>query len=225
MRAVLLVVVGVILSACVSVAPPAATQPTQAPAFPIPYTLPPVTLPPVTLPPIVTLPPVVTPPPIVTLPPVVTAPPPTPTMLPTPTDEPAPTSPVTPDPNATPAPTRLDVLPYLTSEVTVVNLADAGVEVTVTLVDADSADEFEIGTFELAPLQVTSQAVVPARYRLDFNLGGGNEETCTIDIGDEELQFAVIESGIAITTSGAEPDDPAEMVVATSSRCQAGLTT
>jgi hypothetical protein len=117
----------------------------------------------------------------------------------------------------------VDVAPFLTSDITVVNLGDGPLGLTVTLLDPDSAEEFTIGTFRLEPEQVTSQSIVPALFRLDFGYSGVNDAgTCTITIGDgEELQFAVIPQGIAITSNGPEPADPAEMVVATSSRCQA----
>lgn len=147
-----------------------------------------------------------------------------PTAPPEPTPPPTPT-PATPDPNATPAPTSVDVLAYIAAEITVVNLGDAPLAVTVTLVAEDSSDEYTIGTFSVEPLQVTSQGVVPARFRLEFDYPGGSDAdagTCLIDIAqDEELQFAFLETG-GVITAGSEPDDPAEMVVATSSRCIAG---
>lgn len=146
-----------------------------------------------------------------------------PTLPPTatPSEPPGPTP--TPDPDATPTPSPIDVLPYLSSEVTVVNLAAAMLSVTVTLVDTASPDEYTVGTFELQPEQTTSQLILPSRFRLDFEIGGSAVATCTIDIADgEELQFAVIESGAVITTSGGEPPDAAEMIVATASRCRAG---
>ena len=166
---------------------------------------------------------------------------PTPSVVPTtpsppPTATPLPISPtpgttsstprqVTPDPDATPGPTAVDLLPFLTSEVTVVNLAQSELSVAVTLLDPESEDEFTVGTYELQPLQVTHQAVIPARLRLDFELAGSETQSCAIDIAEaEQVQFAVIESGVAVTTSGEEPVDAAEMIVATSSRCQAETT-
>jgi hypothetical protein len=148
--------------------------------------------------------------------------PPTPAPTEPPTDGP-PTP--TPDPNATPRPTAVDIAPYLTSEVTVVNLADTPLTLTVALLDPDSDQEYEIGTFEVQPDQVTTQSVIPAPFRLDFGYGGSVDSagTCTIEIADgEQLQFAVIPEGIAITSNGPEPADPAEMIVATATRCQAG---
>ena len=150
---------------------------------------------------------------------------------PSPTNEntpepPVPTTPdpnITPDPNATPVPTPVDVLPFLTSGMTVVNLGSSRLSVTVALLDTESTDEFVIGTFDVEPEQVTAQQVIPARLRLEFQMGGSNIGTCTIDVADaEQIQFAAIEGGVVITLGAAEPVDPAEMIVATASRCAAG---
>jgi hypothetical protein len=160
-----------------------------------------------------------------------------PTQIPTeiPMITPEPTSPPTepptagqptptPDPNATPRPTPIDIAPFLTSEVTILNLSDAPLTVTVTLLDPESTDEFTIGTFHLEAGQVTHQSIVPALFRLDFGFTGVSDAgTCAITVGEaEQIQFAVVPTGIVFATNGAEPADPAEMIVATSSRCQAG---
>lgn len=153
-------------------------------------------------------------------------PPVTPTAEPTPRPTIAPTEPPsgTPDPDASPRPTSVDLAPYLTSEITVLNLAASELSVTVTIVATDGPGEYELGTFDLQPEQVTSQAVVATRYRLDFALAeGGDAGVCTIDVADgEQLQFAVIEGGIVLAGNGPEPTTSAEMLVATSSRCAAG---
>ena len=148
----------------------------------------------------------------------------TPQPTPPPTPEPTAGPPTpTPDPNATPRPTPIDIAPFLTSEVTILNLGDAPLGVTVTLLDPESTDEFTIGTFHLEPGQVTSQSIVPALFRLDFGFSGVDDVgSCDITIGEaEEVQFAVVPTGIVMATNGPEPVDPAEMVVATSSRCHA----
>jgi hypothetical protein len=147
---------------------------------------------------------------------------PAPIETPVPTPEPPSTPAGTPDPNATPRPTPVDVLPFLSAEVVVVNLADRELSLTVALLDPDSDAEFVVGTFDLQPEQVTAQAVVPTIFRLAFALDGGSSSSCIIEIGEgEQVQFAVVAGGIAITSSLGEPADVAEMLVATSSRCQA----
>ena len=147
---------------------------------------------------------------------------PEPTSPPTPEPTEGPPTP-TPDPNATPRPTPIDIAPYLSAEVTVVNLSDNPLGLTVTLLDPESTDEFTIGTFALQPEQATFQSIIPALFRLDFGFSGVDDAgSCDITIADaEQVQFAVIATGIVITTSAGEPADPAEMIVATSSRCRA----
>jgi hypothetical protein len=98
--------------------------------------------------------------------------------------------------------------------------------VTVTAIDADNGDELELLTVDLQPNQVTSQSIIAARFRFEFDYpaGGAHDAgVCTIDIGDaEQVQFAAIAGGVAITTGGAAPAEAAEMVVETASRCAAG---
>lgn len=146
-----------------------------------------------------------------------TTPPPVETLVPS----------ATLGPDETPGPTVIDLLPLLTSELTVANLADQPLTLGVTLLDTESDDEFVVGTFELQPLQVTIQSVVPARFRLEFVVDSSPASTCTIDIADgEALQFAVTGTGVAMTSSAeAEPEDPAQMLVATAARCRAGVPT
>jgi hypothetical protein len=171
------------------------------------------------------------------------APSPTPAATSAPTPRPKPTPAATPVPTAAPtatpgptrtlapgetaAPTPLDLAPFLTAEITVVNLADAPLSVSVTIVLPESGEEFEIGTLVLAPLQVTTQSVLAARFRLAFDYPGGAASeagTCVIELEEgDQVQFAVVTGG-AVLTAGDEPEDPAELVVATAARCRAGAT-
>lgn len=163
---------------------------------------------------------------------------PTPTAVSTPTESPPTTTPPpsgnspppqgTPGPGATPGPTAIDLLPLLSSQITVVNLEDRTLTLTVTLLDTATADEYEVGTFEIQPLQVTTQSVIPTRLRIEFEFVGSSASggSCTIDVADgEQLQFAAVATGIAITTTGQEPVDPADMLVSSAARCHAGATT
>ena len=164
----------------------------------------------------------------------VVTPGPTPTALAAPTASPPAATPspattippsATPGTGGSPGPSAIDLLPLLTSQITVVNLVDQPLTLTVTLLDPDSDDEFEVGTFDLQPLQVTTQSVIPARLRLEFAFGGssGTIGLCTIDVADgEELQFAAIATGVAITATGQEPANPADLNVSTAARCRAG---
>jgi hypothetical protein len=130
----------------------------------------------------------------------------------------------TPGPNATPAPTPLDLRPLLTAEVTVVNLGEGLLAVRAVALDPESDDEYELGTFELEALQVTTQAVPPALFRLEFTYSDPPPVvagTCTILIAEgEAIEFAVVETG-AVIAAQLEPDAGGESVV-TSARCHAG---
>ena len=145
-----------------------------------------------------------------------------------PTDEP--TEILTPEPTRTlapgetPDPTAIDLAPFLTAELTVVNLDDAPLAVTVKFLDPESNEEFEVTTIDVAPLQLTAQAVPPARYRLEFDYPGNSAAAgvCVIDIAEEEeVKFAMLARGGVITTD-TEPEEPAEMAITTSARCRAG---
>lgn len=221
MRLVSAIMIGLLVSACASTSAPATSLPalTAAPArttASVPTLSATATPAPTAVP---TAPPTPQPTPTPTAPP---TPSPTPTAPPTPPPTPGPTR--TLAPGETPAPTPIDLAPFLTAEVTVVNLGEGPLAVTVTLLDPESTDEYEVGVLEIQPLQVTSQAVLAFRYRLEFEYPDGSPAdggTCIINIfkGDE-IQFAVLERG-GVITAGAEPDDPAELVIATSSRCRA----
>jgi hypothetical protein len=129
----------------------------------------------------------------------------------------------TPGPNATPAPTPLDLRPLLTAEVTVVNLGDGHLSVRVVALDPESDAEYELGTFEVAALQVATQSVPPTLFRLEFAYPDTTVDagTCAIAIADgEAIQFAVIEAG-AVIAVGDQPDVVGESV-ATAARCAAG---
>jgi hypothetical protein len=96
---------------------------------------------------------------------------------------------------------------------------------TVNFVDPDSGTVSDVGTFQVLPLQVTSQGVPAARFQLAFDYPGGKAADagiCTIDVEEgERLQFAILETG-GVITAAREPKDPGELVIATSSRCKAG---
>jgi hypothetical protein len=129
----------------------------------------------------------------------------------------------TPGPGATPAPSAFDLRPLLTSEVTVVNLGEGPLSVSVVALDPESDDEYEIGTFEIMALQVATQSVPPALFRLEFaypDTQRVDAGRCTIEIADgEAIEFAVIEAGAVIAAG--RPDVAGESV-ATSARCDAG---
>jgi hypothetical protein len=164
-------------------------------------------------------------------------PPPSPSATPPRTATPSPTPSATPEPSATPAatrtlrpgetpaPTPVDLAPFLTSELVVVNLGNAQLSVAVAILDPESTDEYEVGVLDVEPLQVTAQSVFAARYRLEFDYPGGapNEGgTCVIDVGErEEIQFAVLEDG-GVIPAGSGAEDPGELAIEAAARCRAG---
>jgi hypothetical protein len=127
-------------------------------------------------------------------------------------------------PDATPAPSAFDLRPLLTSEVTVVNLGEGPLSVRVVALDPESDDEYEIGTFEIAALQIAVQSVPPALFRLEFtytHAQGVDTGTCSIEIAEgERIEFAVVEAG-GVISAEAQTDVPGESI-ATSARCHAG---
>lgn len=109
---------------------------------------------------------------------------------------------------------------------TIYNLGDATLFASATGIDADSGDEFDLGTFQVEPEQFTRQASIPLRIRFDFSFstaGGDDTGSCTMDVADgDEIDFVAVPDGIVVARNGQQPDDVAEMNVATSSLCQAG---
>jgi len=149
---------------------------------------------------------------------------PPPTLPPTqpPTDAPTPTL----APGATPLPTPLDLRPFLASGITVYNLGDSTLYMTATGIDPDSNDEYALGTFQVEPEQVTRQAAIPLLIRFDFSFDQqttGALGTCTLNVASgDEVDFVAVADGVAVTVNQVQPDDLAEMDVATSSLCEAG---
>jgi hypothetical protein len=160
---------------------------------------------------------------------------PTPTPLPTepPMITPAPTPPRTMAPGETPKPTPIELLPFLTAGVTILNLGDSTLYVTATGIDTDAdpnaspgASDFELGTYLIEPEQFTHQAAIPLRIRFDFSFDEASTAglaTCTLDVtDDDEITFVAVAGGIAVSRNGIEPASVSDMNLATSSLCQVG---
>jgi hypothetical protein len=133
---------------------------------------------------------------------------------------------------ATPAPSRrprpsLDVDPaeldaYLTSSISLLNLADADLSVVVAYVDAGSGVLFPLDAFELASMDQADNDAPPGTYRLEFRqpAGATAATTCTIQVADAERYiFAALGDAIAITSSAAPPNATSDLFVATSPLC------
>ena len=164
---------------------------------------------------------------------------------PTPTPTPAPTAPPTPPPTApptlpptveptvegSPGPTGtgledVDLRPYLTAGLSVLNLADDTITLTARLVNTDTNEEFSVGDYSALPEQSATQQLIPARYHLIFSYPEGSSAVggeCTIDVGDTDaIQFVAVNNGLVVIKNGVEPTDTAEAVITTSSLCHAG---
>jgi hypothetical protein len=149
---------------------------------------------------------------------------PTPELTNPPTHPPTPT----PAPGQTPPPTPLDLRPFLSSGVTMYNLGDQTLYVTVTGVDPDTSDEFHLADFQVEPEQFTRQAAIPLLLRFDFTFDHANSAglaTCTMNVATgNEVDFVAVGNGVVVTVDQTQPDDIAEMVTTTSSLCHAGPT-
>lgn len=136
----------------------------------------------------------------------------------------APTEPPAPSVSHRPLPsidqTELDT--YLTSSVTLVDLADDDLSVAVSYLDPESKDAFDLGTYDLSSTEQMTDQVPPGTYQLVFRQGAGTTaaQTCTVEIGDADaFTFAAIPGAVAISRTGTKPKTADELFVATSSLC------
>ena len=113
---------------------------------------------------------------------------------------------------------------YLTANLSLFDVADESVTVTVTYVDPDSGP-FEFGSYSLGSGEQLTHAVPPGAYRISFRVDGasGKAPTCSVDVKDgATITFFVASAdAIAITRNGYKPKKPADLFVATSSLCKA----
>jgi hypothetical protein len=159
-----------------------------------------------------------------------------------PTNSPVPTtSPPTPEPSlavtpslvpATPRPTPkprpsldvdLDELDaYMTSSITLLNLADDSLSVSVAYIDPAGGAPFPLGAFPLGSMDQVTNEAPPGTYTLEFHQPADNTlaTSCTIEIADAEgYVFAALDDAIAISSTAAVPGDAGDLFVATSSLC------
>ena len=135
-----------------------------------------------------------------------------------PTDSPAPSTSHKPLPSIDQA--ELDA--YLTSSITLIDLADDDLSVTASYVDPSSNEAIDFGTYELGATEQMTHQVPPGTYRLEFHQPADSaaKQTCTIEISDADAYtFAAVSGAIAISRTGAKPKDVGELFVATSSLC------
>jgi hypothetical protein len=142
-----------------------------------------------------------------------------PTETVAPTESPAPSTPSKPLPSIDQA--ELDA--YLTSSITLIDLADDDLAVTVSYVDPGSEQSIGLGTYSLESMDQMTNQVPPGSYRLEFRQPANSAAgpACAIEISDADgYVFAVVQDAIAISRTGVKPKDARELFVATSSLCR-----
>lgn len=107
---------------------------------------------------------------------------------------------------------------------TVVNLADQPMEVSIAFVDSDTGKATPITTQTLAPFDFDGESVPPATFDIQFKLSGGATPlaTCRVKVGDAETyRFAALNDAVAVQKDGYQPAKGADLFVATSPLCLA----
>lgn len=135
-----------------------------------------------------------------------------------PTAEPAPSK----SPKALPSIDQAELDAYLTASITLIDLADDDLAVTVSYLDPDSEESIDLGTYALESMEQSTNQVPPGTYRLDFRqpASAATGPTCTIEIGDaDNYVFAAVPDAVAVSRTGVKPKDARELFVSTSSLC------
>ncbi len=134
-----------------------------------------------------------------------------------PTDTPAPSRSHKPLPSIDQ--TELDAI--LTSSITLLDLADGDLSVTVSYVDPTSGEAIDLGVYDLGSTEQQTQQVPPGTYKLEFrSSGAATAQACTIEVGDKDaITFAAVDDAVAVGKAGSEPAAARELFVATSSLC------
>ena len=129
-----------------------------------------------------------------------------------------------PSKSARPRPSidQADLDAFLTSSITLLDLADADLAVTVAYIDPDSDEAIDVGTYTVGFTEQQTNQVPPGKYRLEFRKPAdvAKGPTCTIELADgEAYTFAAIDGGVAVSRAGDSPADARELFVGTSSLC------
>ena len=111
---------------------------------------------------------------------------------------------------------------YFSSKITILNLADGDLAVTVAFVDPSGGPPSPLATFTIGPSGQQSDAVPPGTYRLGFRQSGSTSgSTCTITIAKGgRYTFAAVPNAIAVSRAGHTPTKAADLFVPTSSLCR-----
>ena len=114
----------------------------------------------------------------------------------------------------------LDAL--FTSSITLLNLADADLAVTVLYRESKGETPFPLGSYALAFTDQQTYEVPAGIYDLQFAQPAGSTAgpSCTIELDDADAYtFVAIDGAVAIGRAGDAPTDARELFVATSSLC------
>ena len=127
-----------------------------------------------------------------------------------------------------PCPTPIDLAPFLTAQLTMVNLSSVTIKLDVLIVDPDTKQSESLATQDVDPQGFVSQKVLPLPYTIEFTKTGDETPyaSCTVNMTDIQIfDFAAIDDAVAVTLRGATPSDPAsfdpnELWTDTSSLCR-----
>jgi len=111
----------------------------------------------------------------------------------------------------------------LTSSLSVWDLTDADVALTVNFVDPDGGQTTALGTYTLEASEQFSNGVPPGRYRFDFRdpATSAAGASCTIEVPDQgTVTFTVVPGAVAVTQTGFTPAKAGDLFVATSPVCK-----
>jgi hypothetical protein len=108
-----------------------------------------------------------------------------------------------------------------TATLTLLDLADRDVAVSVAFIDPAGGQTSPLGTYTLGTTEQQSSAVPPGMYRLAFTGSGAGASPCTITIAKgQTFSFVVLNDAVAVSRSGFTPKKAGDLFVATSSLCR-----
>jgi len=111
----------------------------------------------------------------------------------------------------------------LTSSLSVFDLTDDDVAVTVSFLDPSSGQASALGTYTLGASEQFANDVPPGRYRFDFRqpATSASGPSCTIDVPDQGVvAFTVVPGAVAVTRTWFTPAKAGDLFIATSSLCE-----
>jgi hypothetical protein len=122
-----------------------------------------------------------------------------------------------------PCPTPIDISSILTAELTVLNVATKPVHLVVGILNPDDGTTFPVIDEVLGANNSVERNAPPSIYELEFTAEGAATAfaTCRLTVADgEAYDFVAAEDLVTVLKRGAEPSDPAEIFVDTSTLCR-----